>query len=383
MAQPMTEPESLQRQEQASAGTRVHLSYVQFHKSVEIPQPDEQNIFEELAATMRHITASVNDQSRHAYRAVHAKSHGLLKGELRIVEGLPPELKQGLFATAKNYPAIIRFSTNPGDILPDTISTPRGMAVKILGVDGPMVSEHGGHATQDILMLNAKAFPNPRDFLKGLKLVVQHLNDSEALKQFVSTAARAAESVLETIGQESATLKGFGHPETHPLGETYCTVVPLRYGDHIAKMCLAPSSANLQSLRNKALHFHGAHSGLRDAIVDFFKTERAVWDVQVQLCTDLETMPVEDASVQWPEHVSPYRTVAQLVVEPQNAYSAARRVYVDEVLSFSPWHALEAHRPLGGIMRARRQAYDLCTRFRHEMNGREVKEPTSISELPD
>ena len=117
-------------------------------------------------------------------------------------------------------------------------------------------------------------------------------------------------------------------------------------------------------------------------MVDFFKTGEAIWDVKVQLCVDPEMMPIEDASVEWPEELSPYITVARLVAEPQDAYSAARRLYVDEILSFNPWHALEAHRPPGNIMRARKKAYAASSQFRHATNGSPAGEPRSIDELP-
>jgi hypothetical protein len=67
----------------------------------------------------------------------------------------------------------------------------------------------------------------------------------------------------------------------------------------------------------------------------------------------------------------------------QNAYSAPRRIYFDELLSFNPWHALAEHQPLGNVMRARRRAYAVSTKFRHSANGREMIEPKSISEIPD
>jgi catalase len=358
-------------------------AYIRFHESVEVPQPGEEQSFTELASTMVLISTMINDRCRHAARSVHAKSHGLLRAELKVLEQLPPELAQGLFQPGSVYPAIMRFSTNPGDILPDSISTPRGLAVKLLNVEGKMVAEHEGQTTQDIVMVNGKAFPDKdaAKFLESVKLLETHVNDSEAFKQVVSTTAQAAETVLEAAGTESALLKNFGHLQTNVLGETFSTIVPVRYGDYIAKICLEPESENLK----ERLHKHvggGGHSPLRDAVVEFFKTEEAVWAVKVQLCKDLTAMPVEDASVLWPEDVSPFRTVAYLTAGPQDAYSAARRTFVDERLSFNPWHALEAHRPLGNIMRARKRAYALSSAYRHETNGQTATEPRSIQELP-
>jgi len=51
-------------------------------------------------------------------------------------------------------------------------------------------------------------------------------------------------------------------------------------------------------------------------------------------------------------------------------------VYVRSTgMSFSPWHGLAAHRPLGGIMRARKEVYEMAKRFRAEKNGRIIEEP--------
>jgi len=117
--------------------------------------------------------------------------------------------------------------------------------------------------------------------------------------------------------------------------------------------------------------------------VAFFQKDTAVWELRFQPCTDLTKMPVEDASVEWDERLSPYLTVARITAQPQNAYSDARRVWVDEQLSFNPWHGLGSHRPLGGIMRARLKSYQASSHFRHTAEGRPLAEPRSIEELPD
>jgi len=121
---------------------------------------------------------------------------------------------------------------------------------------------------------------------------------------------------------------------------------------------------------------------VKDSIVSFFQQEMAVWELRVQLCTDLEKMPVEDASVEWTEDLSPSLPIAQLTVQTQNAYSDARRIWVDEELSFNPWHGLVAHRPLGNIMRARFQSYQASSQYRHTAEGRPMVEPRSIDEMP-
>ena len=358
--------------------------YIPYTDQIEVLQPGEAEIFDQITATMLDISRHVGERQRHTVRSVHAKSHGLLRAELTVLDGLPAELRQGLFARPASYGAIMRFSTNPGDILSDHISTPRGLAIKIVGIEGEMLPSHAGEHTQDVVMVNAKAFgaPDATGFLGGLKVLDKHVDDSEALKQTVSSGAQLVEGVLEAFGGGSATVKGFGHLPTHPLGETYSTVVPVRFGDYFGKLELVPVSHNLVELCGKHIEHPHDWNAVKHAIVAFFSGQTAVWELRVQLCTDLDKMPVEDASVQWDETLSPYQTVAQLTATKQDAYSDARRVFVDEQMTFNPWHCLAAHRPLGNIMRSRFKAYQASANYRQAAEGRTRVEPKSIDELP-
>ena len=94
-------------------------------------------------------------------------------------------------------------------------------------------------------------------------------------------------------------------------------------------------------------------------------------------------MPVEDASKEWSQEESPYRTVARLSLPPQKAHSSARARYFDEQLSFKPANALAAHRPLGQIMRARLFVYRRLADLRREMNGTAPAEPITLADVPD
>ncbi|HWE01558.1 MAG TPA: catalase family protein [Tepidisphaeraceae bacterium] len=360
-------------------------TFIRYSDSVEVKKPDEDKVFDDIAAAMHRLNLLMYDRYRHAIRSVHAKSHGLLRGQVTVHDNLPEPLRQGLFAAPATYPAILRLSTNPGDLLADSISTPRGMAIKVIGVTGEVLPTHAPNVTQDFVLADGKAFgsPDAAGFLGAQRLIEKNANDPEFLKKIVSFTARGVNAALGVVGQHSPSLEQLGRPETHILGETFYSAVPLRYGDYIAKIRVAPASPNLKELVNKHLNAKFHYSALRDAVVEFFKTQSAEWEIGVQLCADLASMPIEDASKEWPEDISPYRPVAHLTVGPQDAYSPRRRVYVDDILSFNPWHALAAHRPLGNIMRARFKAYQVSSSFRHEMNDRAAVEPRSIDDLPD
>ena len=65
-----------------------------------------------------------------------------------------------------------------------------------------------------------------------------------------------------------------------------------------------------------------------------------------------DTLPVEDPRIDWEASGAQRILVARLEVERQDLRSA-ERARVAESLAFTPWHTLEAHRPLGALNRAR------------------------------
>lgn len=94
-------------------------------------------------------------------------------------------------------------------------------------------------------------------------------------------------------------------------------------------------------------------------------------------------MPIEDGSVEWSQEQRPYQPIAKLVIPAQQVYSPARRVYVDDVLTFNPFHCLPEHRPLGNIIRVRQLAYESSRQYCHQMNAQARVEVSSMDELPD
>ncbi len=212
---------------------------------------DEAETTAELADTMRTITETTYADSGHAIRSVHAKSHGLLLGEMQVAAGLPPELAQGIFAQPVTLPVVLRLSTNPGDVLDDKVSTPRGLALKIIGVDGDRLPGSEGDRTQDFVMINAPAFTasTPKKFLSNLKLLAKTTDKAPGAKKMLSAVLRGTEAVIEKLGGESGTIKSLGgHPETHILGETFYTAVPVLYGQYFGKLSVAPVSPELTAL---------------------------------------------------------------------------------------------------------------------------------------
>jgi hypothetical protein len=358
---------------------------VRYRDDLEHFDASESATTQALEQVLNGIITTTAKHGGHGLRAVHAKSHALLEGTLTVSAGLPAVLAQGLFAKPGTYPLIMRFSTIPGDLLHDRISVPRGLALKVLGVEGERLPGSEDAQTQDFLLASGPAFaaPTPDKFLSSLKLLASTTDRAEWAKKLLSVFARGAERGLEAIGQQSAALMTFGgYPHTNPSSETFYSQTPFRFGDYIAKFSVVPSSDNLLALRDKVVDLAQDHDALRAELTRTFESEGGTWDLQAQLLTNLNTMPIEDGSVAWPETESPFVTVAKLSVGPQPVWTQARSAVGDDQMAFSPWHGLASHRPLGAINRARKQLYNGSANLRSQINKCPIHEPMTGTKLP-
>ena len=356
-----------------------------YNSSVEVPVENEAQLVSEIVSMMAATQRANADRHRHAHRDAHAKSHAILKARLNVHEGLTRELAQGIFAAPRSYDAIIRLSSAQGDIHSDKIPAPRGFATKVLGVQGERLLPELGGRNQDFLMVNfpVLAFGTVGKYKKMLALLEKNSHAPDLFQMVVAGSARLAEDVVEALGgTPGATLQGLARNNDHMLGETFHTQATIRYGDYIAKLSLAPKSANVRALTSKPVQVDD-FSTMRDVVVDYFRENGAEYELRAQLCVDLKAMPVEDAAVLWDEAISPQVPIATFTIEPQDSASPARRIYGDDVLSFNPWNGVEAHRPLGSIMRVRKPAYERSTAFRHTENALDRIEPDTLDEMPD
>jgi hypothetical protein len=361
-------------------------TFIPYSDDVETIERDEQQTIDHIIEAMRKGDQLTREKYGRSVRTSHAKAHGLLRAEVQVLPNLAEPLRQGVFVEPRMYPVIIRLSHVPGELLDDRhVSMPRGMALKVLGVEGPKLPSHAGKVTQDFILDTGKVFNTPgiKTFLAQIvpiETVASRLPD--AVKAAVSTVSRATNAALHVVGMESTNLDFLGHPFVHPLAEPLYSQAPMRYGDYVAKLRISPVTPALKALAAESFEPKDEH-GLRTAVIEYFQTQAAEFEMAFQLCTDLEHMPVENAHTEWPEDESPYQPVARLLIPAQNAFAAARQAYVEDDLSFCPAHSLAAHRPLGSIRRARMQAYEAMSRVRRGQNGRPIRGTAHIEELPD
>ena len=353
---------------------------VRYRPDVEQVQTDEPGTVQQLNSAFDIILERTAEDYGHAVRSVHAKAHGVLDGELTIDAGLPPELAQGLFATPKTHKVLIRLSTNAGDILPDAISLPRGLAMKVFDVPGERLPGAEGTA-QDFIMINGKVFtaPTAEKFLGNLKMLAKTTDRLEGTKKVVSAALRGVRHVFEAVGAEApAAVNALGGaPNVEPLNETYYSVTPFRYGDFVAKFSLKPTAPAMTALTGQIIKVEGREDAIREEVQKEMRSIDAEWEFRVQLCRDLAKQPVEDPTVEWDEAEAPFVRVGTVRVAAQDSWDPARAERIDDQTRFSIWTGIAAHRPLGNVNRARRDTYRHSADFRARVNGCPYHEPAS------
>ena len=317
----------------------------------EHPELDDPEVFEQMVKlTVGHMEP-VDGRLR---RAQHAKATGCVTAEFRIADTVPASLRHGVFAQpGRVFSSIVRFSNAQSTLEKDSVGTARGLAIKLLDVGGTRAVPDDGDGTQDFLMVDHPVFPfpDPKAYVetmtrKGIPLVGNLL-------------AIAHLALLES--KELRILKDIkGKRVTSPLDITYWSGTPFRLGPstgaggHAVKYSAVPRQAHR---RMPPSDRDPPPDALTQALDAGLQSAEALFDFKVQIQTDPVAMPVEDVSIEWNEGDSVPVTVAALSIPPQHVDASGELAARCESLSFSPWHALAEHRPLGGMNRLRKLVY--------------------------
>ncbi len=297
-------------------------------------------------------------------RGQHTKGHGTVWAEFTVAPDLPEDLRVGVFKQpGKTYPAWIRFSN--ALVMDDTKPGLHGMAIKLMGVEGEKVLAGEKNAqTQDFVMLDHPVFfiRNAEDFAEFFTAL------AEARGQVPQEFFKKHPRELEIV--QSFQQKYIGNL----LAAQYWSTTPYRSGNTAIKFSAIPTSQI------------GGEVGatpdyLRVVMADHLRNQDATFDFLIQQQTDAEKMPVEDPTVEWDEQNAPMQKVATIRI-PRQIFDTPEQFAFGETLSFTPWHSLPEHQPLGSINRARKAIYQATSEQRHQEMDVAVKEPMPNSLTP-
>ncbi len=329
------------------------------HQLEKIPPLESEHI-EKLAARLKAkiIRDNANGIMR---RDAHPKMHGLVQAEFTIDANLPKELSVGLFSEEKTYPTWIRFSNQDGSINPDIQGDIRGMAIKLMGVSGEkLLPTEKDAQTHDFITISTDVFVT-KDVAEFDGLIKALIGNVICKLVFFMTHWRVAGNLKKSMIKFA-----------NPLQIRYFSTTPYLLGDLAVKYSVIPQIKHSDDIPSNPTDNY-----LREAMVKQLDKEGATFDFCVQFQSNPDQMPIEDPGKLWDENVSPFHKVATINI-PQQNFASAERDEIGENLSYSPWHALPEHRPLGGINRARRVIYEIISTFRHKQNKKIRQEPTGF-----
>lgn len=311
--------------------------------------PDEAQRFARQADQLRTIQRS-HALAGAASRALHAKHTGCFAAELHVLDELPEHARVGLFAEPKVWTAQVRFSNGSPAHQSDRVPDVRGIGIKVLDVPGAKILAGLENATtQDFLLIQTPSTP-----FRGS-------DDFVALVWAARSKALALPRLLWHFGPGGVArllgrLRGSLGVPVHTLATLrYWSALPIKYGDYAVRWGLKPRLEATAPAGGDA----PSHDALRDDLERRLREGPLEWDLMAQFFEDEARTPIEDGSVEWREQDAPFVTLARLVLPKQDASSDAGQALTKEIesRSFDPWHATEDFRPLGEMMRARKEAY--------------------------
>jgi catalase len=275
-------------------------------------------------------------------RGFHAKVHGCMKADFELDANRPPATRYGLFADDAPKQAWVRLSNGQGKAGADNERDVRGLAIKVMGVQGERLVADGA-TTQDFLMTTRAA---------------SHVNDAV---EFMDFADYAANGKLIAWGLKHPVAASRLFIQTAPvrtLLTRFWSGSPYRLGPNIAKFSVWPCAGLLTTTQ-------GTTSSDPDFLRGDLQTRLATGDVcyefGVQIRKDPSNESVEKASSVWDEQRNPFVRVARLVI-PQGT-STIDEEYCND-LAFNPWNGLAEHQPLGHMNRARKSVYKSSAAYR-------------------
>jgi hypothetical protein len=301
-------------------------------------------------------------------RVGNTKTHGLVRGHVTVRDDLPQELRQGIFKELRSYPAWIRFSGPGPDSPPDIEDVGfMSMTIKLMDVPGPKLLDDEKF-TQDLLGVCTPTFVTP-DVLANAELQAQLLKRTPLYYFFDPRQSHVLDFLMQSLWNET---------QTSPLECRYYSCTPYLLGQGRAMLYSMRPRTTVRS-KIADLPRRPPDNYLRDNMIATLSEQDVVFDLLLQIQTDPHAMPIENAAVRWPESLSPFIPAATIHI-PAQRFDSPEQLRFASRLSYTPWHCIPDHRPLGNQNRARRRMYYELSRLRfsknqvahYEPNGNEV-----------
>ncbi|CAI3099282.1 hypothetical protein MWMV18_MWMV18_00009 [Acinetobacter calcoaceticus] len=327
-------------------------------------QPNEDVLAQNIAQV---IEKSIREQytAGNALRDAHPKAHGCVRAEFHVSKNIPAQFAKGVFIPDQSYQAWIRFSNASNDASSaDIDKDARGIAIKLLGVAGTKILESEKQATtQDFIMINHPVF-FANDAKRYLSFMYD-VNSHNMIRKLHIPFALGFKGTMNALGARNSQI-------ANPLYARYWSMVPYQLGLGNDRQAVK-YSVRACSVTANNLPKNPSHDFLREALKNTLQQTDACMEFLIQPRTSSK-MLVEDSMTEWDEKAAPFYQVATIHIPKQNFDTPEQNKFCEN-LSFTPWHALPAHKPLGAVNRMRKVIYENISRVRHDMNSAPRQEP--------
>lgn len=374
----------------------MSLEFIRYTPEIETIDPSVEELLAQIVEfwEKKGRESPRTEGTGQAVRGAHAKSFGLVKGKIQILHNVPPAYAQGIYAKPGCHGALIRFSSTSGHLGIDAQLGPGlGCAIKLFDVPGPkLVEDEPDSTTFDLVLKNNPTFiANTAKHYLYTEEVVNDLPNylargktgyHELLADFLTGKGKLEQSDWAWEELFAFMRAATQTPVRNPLLTTFSTMGAVLHGDYVAKVRIAPVKETASHVIHNELDLHSRPDVFYPTLVDELQAQAFDFDLQIQLCTDLNTMPVNDVTVEWPEELSPFVTVGRVHIPRQDIWGP-ENFEKSDALAFNQWRVTAEHRPLGEIMQVR-QIYSVSAKVRRTLNNQPQIEPTSADEvLPD
>ena len=328
----------------------------------ERPIPDEERYLES-------IISSFEKQMRGLWkpggfeRGGNTKTHGIVRGEFIVHDGLAANLRHGIFAEPRTYRAWVRFSGPGPYITPDIEDVGfMSISIKLMGVPGPKLMDDEKF-TQDMFGVSTPTFVTP-DTDANAQLQIESNKNAQVFYFLNLHRPHILDFIMQGL---------FIKTQSSPFEAPYFSCVPYLLGEGQAmQYSVWPTST--KRTRVPRLPFRPPDDYLRGAMVKSLSDGDVELDFRIQVQTDPYLMPIENNAVMWPTRLSPRISVATLRL-PRQRFNSLAQMEFAKSLRYNPWHSIPAHRPLGNQSRARRRMYYELSKLRQTMNKVAPYEP--------
>ena len=288
-----------------------------------------------------------------AERPVFRKVHGVAHGWLEQARDIPEDLKIGVFAHER-LRAWARFSSDTAPTLAD-LKTTIGVGLKVFGVPGPKALGGAGD-TADFIMQNFPVF---------------FVDDAKEMCEFTYAGVVEGDypGYLKRYPKVAHILDAMQKVEGSVLTTTYWAILPFLAGEGLyVKYRLDPETAP-ENVPNDATDYLGQDFAAR------LRRAEYRFRFMAQRRTNPATMPLDKASVEWPEYESPFIRVATLVLPKQDVGARGQLEY-GQSLAFNIFRVPpeQAPAPQSSIATARKVVYAASADLRHNANGEPLRD---------